>query len=687
MSRLMLGIRTKRLHCRCCYMFPPPNPKRQSPSTWRTERLSNPAADALVGARTALHWCVSARAWSCSHRAPPAPFRYYSASAPQDQDGKDAPSVLQKGTSWHDWRRMLSLAHPERGKLAAAMSLLMISSAVTMSVPFCLGKVIDYIYSSGTAENAATSLADLCFILTGVFLCGGAANAGRVYLMIASGQRIVCRLREALFAAILHQEMAFFDKTRTGELVNRLSADTTLLGRAITENLSDGLRSLSQVTVGVGMMFYVSPKLATFVLSVVPPVALFAVAYGRYIRAITMKTQDLQAQATQVAEERIGSIRTVRAFAREEMEMKRYTDRVAHVLQLAYKEARARAGFFGVTGLSGNLIVLAVLYKGGILMQAAHITVGDLSAFLLYSGWVGISIAGMSSFYSELMKGLGAGTRLWELLDRKPAIPLAKGAVVPGGSLQGGLEFRRVSFAYPTRHDAPIFSDLNLLVPAGSVTAVVGPSGCGKSTLLSLLLRLYDPQQGQVLVDGHDIQTLNPSWLRANVGTVSQEPVLFSCSIGENITYGAVEPSAVCMTDLEHAARTANAEDFIRGFPQGFNTMVGEKGVLLSGGQKQRIAIARAILKNPKILLLDEATSALDSESEYLVQQALDRLLHGRTVLVIAHRLSTIQNADRIVVMAQGRVAETGTYAQLTSVDDGIFRKLVERQAAAKLSS
>uniref|UniRef100_UPI00358FF3ED ATP-binding cassette sub-family B member 10, mitochondrial-like n=1 Tax=Myxine glutinosa TaxID=7769 RepID=UPI00358FF3ED len=673
MSRLMFGIRLHRRRC-CYYAFPSPKPPRGCP----------------VGALTELRWCVAARVWSCSNRAPPGPFRhlYSTASGPQDvRHGKDAPSLLQKGTSRDDWRRMLSLAHPERGKLTAAVGLLMISSAVTMSVPFCMGKVIDYIYSSSSAETAVTNLTDLCFILTGVFLCGAAANAGRVYLMIASGQRIVCRLREALFAAILHQEMAFFDKTRTGELVNRLSADTTLLGRAITENLSDGLRSLSQVTVGVGMMFYVSPKLATFVLTVVPPVALIAVAYGRYMRTITMKTQDLQALATQVAEERIGNIRTVRAFAREEMEIKRYKDRVSHVLQLAYKEAQARAGFFGATGLTGNLIVLAVLYKGGMLMQAAHITVGDLSAFLLYSGWVGISIAGMSSFYSELMKGIGAGTRLWELMDRKPAIPLAKGAVMPGGSLHGGLEFRRVSFAYPMRQDAPIFSDLNLLVPAGSVTAVVGPSGCGKSTLLSLLLRLYDPQQGQVLVDGHDIQTLNPSWLRANVGTVSQEPVLFSCSIAENITYGAVEPSAVCMTDLEQAARTANAEDFIRGFPQGFNTMVGEKGVLLSGGQKQRIAIARAILKNPKILLLDEATSALDSESEYLVQEALDRLMEGRTVLVIAHRLSTIQSANRIVVLAQGRVAETGTYAQLTSADDGIFRKLVERQATAKLSS
>ncbi|XP_061414936.1 ATP-binding cassette sub-family B member 10, mitochondrial [Lethenteron reissneri] len=627
-----------------------------------------------------------ARAWSLHH------VRRF-ASGPDDGRGlkqagdtgaaSEVGGVKSADDSSKDLKKLMALARPESRTLAAAVGLLCISSVVTMSVPFCLGKVIDVINSTGGVDMAPTDLAHLATVLSGIFMAGAVANAGRVYLMQVSGQRIVQRLRDSLFRAIMRQELGFFDRTRTGELVNRLSADTALMGRAVTENLSDGLRSLAQVTVGIGMMFYVSPKLATFVLGVVPPIALIAVVYGRYLRRITKRTQDSLAEATQVAEERIGNIRTVRSFAKEELEMEKYSSKVNYVLQLAYKEALARAGFFGATGLSGNLIVLAVLYKGGLLMQSAHITVGDLSAFLLYSGWVGISIGGLSSFYSELMKGLGTGSRIWQLLDRQPTIPLGEGQVVPLQALRGEIEFRGVHFAYPTRETAPVFRSLDLAVPAGQVTAVVGPSGCGKSTLLSLLLRLYDPQQGQVLIDGQDVREVNPSWLRSQIGTVSQEPILFSCSIAENIAYGAANPEAASKADIARAAQAANAFGFIEGFPSGFDTVVGEKGVLLSGGQKQRIAIARAILKNPNILLLDEATSALDSESESLVQEALDRLMTGRTVLVIAHRLSTIQGADRIAVLERGRVAQAGTYAQLTADTGGMFHRLVERQTAA----
>lgn len=314
-------------------------------------------------------------------------------------------------------------------------------------------------------------------------------------------------------------------------------------------------------------------------------------------------------------------------------------------------------------------------------MASEAMTVGQLSSFLMYAFWVGISIAGFSSFYSELMKGLGAGTRLWELIDRKPEFPLNEGLVLTSELLKGELEFRNVSFAYPTRKDSPIFQDLSLHVPAGSVLAVVGSSGSGKSSLVSLLLRLYDPDSGIVSVDGHDIRDLNPYWLRSHIGTVSQEPVLFSCSIAENIAYGAPDPSQVTVEDIYRAAQIANAHDFIQEFPKGYDTVVGEKGVLLSGGQKQRVAIARALLKNPKILLLDEATSALDAENEFLVQEALERLMDGRTVLIIAHRLSTIQSADSVAVLDQHRVMEIGSHSQLLANDQGLFRKLMEKQA------
>lgn len=324
-----------------------------------------------------------------------------------------------------DVKRILKLAYPERWKLTAAVGFLSISSAVTMSAPFLLGKVIDTIYSTGSdTETMAASLTSLCIMLTGVFLCGGAANAARVYLMQTSGQQIVRNLRDSVFSSILRQEVAFFDRNRTGELINRLSADTAVVGRSITDNLSDGLRAVAQAAAGVSMMFYVSPTLASFVLLIVPPVAILAVIYGRYLRSISKKTQDALAQATQLAEERISNIRTVRAFGKELSEVHIYSQKTDHVLSLAKQEAVLRAGFFGVTGLSGNIMILSVLYKGGLLMASQHMTVGELSSFLMYTFWVGISVAGLSSFYSELMKGFGAGARLWQLLDRTPELPL-----------------------------------------------------------------------------------------------------------------------------------------------------------------------------------------------------------------------------------------------------------------------
>ncbi|XP_017320129.1 ATP-binding cassette sub-family B member 10, mitochondrial isoform X1 [Ictalurus punctatus] len=613
------------------------------------------------------------------------PFTFYSTSTHSRQAAEHAGSEVKTNdkpgqVSTNDFKKLLQLAHPERWRLSAAVSFLVVSSAVTMSAPFFLGKVIDTVYSN-SSEEFTSSLTSLCIMLAGVFLCGGAANAARVYLIQVSGQQIVRNLRESLFSSILRQEVGFFDKTRTGELINRLSSDTAIVGSALTDNVSDGLRSIAQAGAGVSMMFYVSPSLATFVLMIVPPMAGLAVIYGRYVRSISKQTQDALAQAMQLAEERISNLRTVRAFGKELTEVQTYAEKVDYVLRLAKKEALFTAGFFGVTGLSGNMIILSVLYKGGLLMGSEHMTVGELSSFLMYAFWVGISIAGLSSFYSELMKGFGAGTRLWELMERKPEFPLNEGVVLRPEQLKGALEFHNVSFAYPTRKDVLIFQNLSLTVPAGSVMAVVGSSGSGKSTLVSLLLRLYDPDSGMVTIDGHDIRNLNAYWLRSRIGTVSQEPVLFSCSIAENIAYGASDPSQVTTQDILRAAQIANAHDFINGFPKGFDTVVGEKGVLLSGGQKQRIAIARALLKNPKILLLDEATSALDTENEFLVQEALERLMQDRTVLVIAHRLSTIQNADAVAVLDQQHVVECGSHAQLLTNQDGLFRKLMERQA------
>ncbi|XP_069117773.1 ATP-binding cassette sub-family B member 10, mitochondrial-like [Argopecten irradians] len=604
-------------------------------------------------------------------------LRVYCSKAGNGKNGVPKKAIPQTS----ELRRLLSLAKPEKWRLAAALGLLVVSSAVTMSVPFCIGKVIDIIYTElvNQGDKMKERLQQICSILIVIFVIGGLANFGRVYLMNLTGNNIVRRLRSQLFSSIMRQEVAFFDKNKTGELINRLSTDSTVVGSSVTTNISDGLRSVAQAVGGVSMMCYVSPKLAGIALCIVPPIVLMSRIYGRYVRKITKNVQDSLASATQVAEERISNIRTVRSFAQEKREVAAYDEKIDHILMLSYKEALARGIFWGSTGFSGNMIVLSVFYYGGLMMTESQISVGELSAFLLYAAYVGVSIGGMTTFYSEMMRALGASSRLWFLMDRAPTIPVS-GGIVPTSEVVGNLSFNNITFSYPARSDVTIFSNLNLMVPAGSVTAVVGSSGSGKSTLGTLLLRFYDPVQGSVVLDQEDIRDLDPVWLRTQIGSVSQEPVLFSCSVAENIAYGAQDPTKVTPEDIEEAARKANAYNFIKTFPDGFNTMVGERGIMLSGGQRQRVAIARAILKDPKILLLDEATSALDAESEYLVQEALERVMVGRTVITIAHRLSTIMKANQIAVLDKGGIAEVGSYQQLMGLENGMFRKLVERQ-------
>jgi ATP-binding cassette subfamily B (MDR/TAP) protein 10 len=515
-------------------------------------------------------------------------------------------------------KRLLSLAKPEKYKIAGAMVLLVISSTITMSVPFFIGKLIDFVQvNSSDKEAMKEKLRNITLIMAGIFVIGALANFGRVYIIQSTGQRIVMRLRKTLFRSITQQEMAFFDRNKTGELINRLSTDAEVVGLSISQNLSDGLRSTIQAAGGVGMMLYVSPYLGAIGLSIVPAVTVFAIAFGRYIKKLSKQVQDVLAEATEVAEEKLSNIRTVRAFAQEEKETNAYVKSVNKVMSMKLKEALAYGVFYGTTGFSGNVIILSVFYFGGASIADQIITVGDLSAFLIYSAWVGISIAGLSSFYTELMRGIGASQRTWEIIDRKPEIPIinATDMLISPEILKGDIKFENVSFAYPTRPDQTILKDLNLVIPGGKILAVVGPSGSGKSTLASLILRFYDPQNGSIKIGNHDVRNMPQTWLRSNVGTVPQEPVLFSMSIKDNIAYGVQNPETITLEQIYEAADQANAFSFIEQFPQKFNTMVGERGLNLSGGQKQRIALARAILKNPQILLLDEATSGIFSIS------------------------------------------------------------------------
>lgn len=600
-----------------------------------------------------------------------------------------ADSAPKNKVKVNELRRLISLAKPFKFRIGLAMVFLLIGSGVSMSVPFFIGRLIDFIQAEDKnksqevlVQEKKEKLQNISIAMLGVFFVGALAVFGRAYLIQSTGQQIVMRLRKKLFESMMAQEMAFFDRSKTGELINRLSSDAEIVGLSISQNLSDGMRSFIQGAGGIGMMFYVSPYLAAVGLSIVPAVSAFAVIFGRYIKNLSKKIQDVLAEATNVSEEKISNIRTVRAFAQEEKELKLYSKNIDNVMKMKFKEATANGVFYGVNGFSGNFIILSVFYFAGGSIAEGAVSIGDLSSFLLYSAYVGISLAGLSSFYSGLLRGIGASTRIWEIIDRKPEIPSIpkSGCLISTDILGADIRFENINFAYPTRIEQNILTNLDLVIPGGKILAVVGPSGSGKSTVASLMLRFYDPQSGCVKIGDKDIRDLPQNWLRNNIGTVPQEPILFSMSIKDNIAYGAPNPEKITNEQIYAAAVEANAYTFIDQFPDKFETIIGERGINLSGGQKQRIAIARAILRNPRILLLDEATSALDAASEYLVQEALEKIMKKRTVIIIAHRLSTIKNADLIAVLDKGHVVELGTFEKLMLDDNGLFKQLVSHQ-------
>jgi ABC-type multidrug transport system fused ATPase/permease subunit len=428
---------------------------------------------------------------------------------------------------------------------------------------------------------------------------------------------------------------------------------------------------------GIIFLLYTSPILTLLMLAVVPPVALGAVWYGRRLRKLSKEVQDALAAASEVAEETISGIRTVRSFTAEPAEKKRYTKETQRSFELARKRALAGGVFMGAAQTGVFASAALVFWYGGHLISRGQMTVGALSAFLVYTLLVAVSLGALADLWADFMKALGAAERVFELLDRVPLMAPAGGLVLP--QVAGAMELEKVSFAYPSRKDVRVLDDVSLRLDPGEIVAVVGPSGAGKSTLAGLIARLYDPNEGRVLLDGHDIRELDVSFLRKQIGTVAQEPILFGTSIAENIRYG--RPGA-SLEEVQDAARTANAALFIERFPEGYETLVGERGVQLSGGQKQRVAIARAVLKDPRILVLDEATSALDAESEHLVKEALERLMRGRTTLIIAHRLSTVKDAHRVLVIDGGRIVQSGAHADLLR-EDGLYRRLVERQFVA----
>ena len=572
-------------------------------------------------------------------------------------------------------RRFLAMARPEFPRLCLATFALVIAAGMGLLYPQAI-KIIMTAVSGPTAGNARLLIAQAALGLLVVFAMQGLFSALRAYLFSVAGERVVARLRRELFAAIIKQEIGFFDAQRTGEITSRLASDTTILQSAVTSNISMLFRHSFTIVVGLTILVVTSWRLTVVMLSIVPVVVLGTVIYGRMVRAIARSVQDAHARSAEVAEETVSGIRTVRAFAREEREVGRYGAAVDAAFQLARKRASASAVFQGVVGFAAYAAIAAVLWYGGTLVLDGQMLVGDLTAFILYTLTIAFAFGAFSELWGDFMRAAGASARVFELIDRTPH--MSSGSMrLP--QVSGTVAFEDISFAYPTRPDVTVLRGLRLVVRPGEVVAVVGTSGAGKSTIAVLLSRFYDPQDGRILLDGHDLREFDADWLREQVGVVSQEPILFATSIEANIRYGR---HTAMPAQVEAAASAANAHDFITSFPEGYQTLVGERGVRLSGGQKQRIAIARALLKDPRILVLDEATSALDSESEALVQEALDRLMKGRTTFIIAHRLSTVLGADRVVVLDGGRVVEEGREDELISFD-GLYRRLVERQFAA----
>ncbi|NXF90452.1 ABCB8 protein, partial [Eubucco bourcierii] len=578
-----------------------------------------------------------------------------------------------------DWPRFWIFLRPQLLALSAAVMLALGAALLNVRIPVLLGQLVNVVAHCARSQVSGylQEVQQPALRLLAIYCLQGLLTFGYLALLSRVGEQVAGSMRKELFMSLLRQEVVFFDANRTGQLVSRLTADIQEFKSSFKLAISQGLRSGTQTAGCFVSLYLLSPKLTTLLLLALPTLVGTGALIGAALRSLSRQAQEQVAKATGVADEVLGNIRTVRAFAMEEQQAGLYCTEVENASQLSQRLGLGIAAFQGLSNLALNGIVLGTIFIGGSLMAGDELSPGDLMSFLVASQTVQRSLANISILLGQVVRGLSAGARVFELLALEPSVGLRGGDTIPYPSLLGRIRFHRVYFSYPTRPGYPVLQDFSLTLPPCHTVAIVGPSGGGKSTVAALLERFYEPTQGTITLDGHDIATLDPSWLRGHViGFISQEPVLFGTTILENIRFG--KPGA-SDAEVYAAAQLANADGFIRSFPDGYQTVVGERGMALSGGQKQRIAIARALLKDPPVLILDEATSALDAQSEQLVQEALDRAAAGRTVLLIAHRLSTIRGADLIVVLAQGRVAEAGTHEELLR-RGGLYAELIRRQ-------
>ncbi len=588
-------------------------------------------------------------------------------------NGDDIPKAKLTKENWKEALLVFNYLKPYKAAFFTGLLVIGLSSMTTLALPYFLKQLID---SADALRQGKTAVAPgtIALWMLGILIIQMMLSFTRVYLFTRVGENALADLRIDVYKKMIRLPMDFFAQRRVGELSSRLSSDLSQIQDAVTFMLAEIIRGILTLVVGIGLILYISPKLTLIMLSVIPVVVVIAVIFGKYIRKLSRKAQDQLADSNTVVQETLQGIANVKAFSNEWFETDRYTRSLKQVVALAMQSGKVRGLFISFMLFSLFGAIILVVWFGVGLMQEGKLSFGDLTAFVVYTSFVGGSMAGFADLYSNLQKTLGATQRVRELLkEETELVNITEEAIAPENLLHGEVEFRHIAFSYPSRRELTVLKDISIHANKGQQIALVGPSGAGKSTISSLLLQFYQPDSGAIYFDDKPASSIPLSQIRLQMAVVPQDVLLFGGTIRENIAYG--KPDAT-LEEIEAAAQKAYAHEFIKGFPEGYETLVGERGIKLSGGQRQRIAIARAILKDPVILILDEATSSLDSASESLVQHALENLMKNRTSFVIAHRLSTIRNADQIIVLDKGLVKECGTHEELLAMEDGLYKSL-----------